>query len=219
LLSWETRSNMNHSLAAVASRIQERNNALCSELATLELLQPQCIQAEQCLKADEAASAKARRELLTSVRARHGLELERLNIEDESRKIDESVAEARKAAEVVRAETEELRRKFDEEQAPVFAAHDLKSKLHTMRSESTLVAAQRKKARREERLRDLRERTERQSGEAKEHRLEAQSVREGCEEMDRREEEDDEETVALGMQIKSVLAKVSKKTGLAFVRS
>ena len=45
---------MDHSLAAVASRIQERNNALLrSELATLELPQSQHNQAKQCLKADE----------------------------------------------------------------------------------------------------------------------------------------------------------------------
>jgi hypothetical protein len=44
--------------------------------------------------------------------------------------------------------------------------------------------------------------------EVDEMRLERERLTIGFEELDRREEEDDEETMALGMQIKSVLAKV-----------
>ena len=50
---------------------------------------------------------------------------------------------------------------------------------------------------------------DRQQGEASEMQTETERIREECCGMDRREEEDDEETVALNMQIKSVLAKVS----------
>ena len=77
-----------------------------------------------------------------------------------------------------------------------------------MQSEATLVAAQRKKQRRETKLQSLKEQTERQTRESIEMRTECERIRDECMELDRREEEDDEETVALSMQIKSVLAKV-----------
>mmetsp|Transcript_258 Transcript_258/g.559 ORF Transcript_258/g.559 Transcript_258/m.559 type:complete len:232 (-) Transcript_258:2026-2721(-) len=210
---------MNHSLAAVASRIQERNNALRSELAALELLQIQHAQAKQLLKADERASAEARKEFLAAVRSRHGLELECIQIANDSRRVDESTSELKTNAAAIRSRTEDLERRFDEEHAPVYAKHDLSTKLHSMRSEARLVAAQRKKRRREERLRGLADRTERQRGEASEMRTEADRIREECLEMDRREEEDDEETVALNMQIKSVLAnKASLRSALKEAR-
>ena len=108
----------------------------------------------------------------------------------------------------VRAGTGEIARRHDEEHAPIYAAHDLSTRLHSMRSEARLVAAQGRKRRREGRLRGLGDRTGRQRGEAGEMRTETDRIREERAEMDRREEEDDEETVALNMQIKSVLAKV-----------
>eukprot|EP00581_Thalassiosira_minuscula_P018190 CAMPEP_0183717328 /NCGR_PEP_ID=MMETSP0737-20130205/10975_1 /TAXON_ID=385413 /ORGANISM="Thalassiosira miniscula, Strain CCMP1093" /LENGTH=231 /DNA_ID=CAMNT_0025946745 /DNA_START=80 /DNA_END=775 /DNA_ORIENTATION=- len=198
---------MNHSLAAVASRIQERNNALRSELTSLDLLKIQHDQAKQCLKADKLAAAEARKQLLTAVRARHGLELKCIQIDEESLKIEESISELQTKTEDIRSRTKELERKFDEEHAPIYAKHDLSAKLYSMRSEACLIAAQRKKQRREEKLRNLNEQTERQRGEASEMRTETERIREECSEMDRREEEDDEETVALNMQIKSMLAK------------
>ncbi|KAL7523054.1 hypothetical protein ACHAXR_000008, partial [Thalassiosira sp. AJA248-18] len=87
------------------------------------------------------------------------------------------------------------------------AKHDLSTKLYSMRSEACLVAAQKKKQRREEKLRSLKEQAEHQWIEAREMRTEKERINEECMDMDRREEEDDEETVALNMQIKSVLAK------------
>ena len=205
---------MNNSLAAVASRIQERNNALCSELATLDLLQTQHSQAEQTLKADERASTVVRKELLSAVRSRHGLELECLQIKNDSQSIDETIAQLQSSTKDIRTKTKELERKFDQEHAPIYAKHDLSTKLYSMQSEATLVAAQRKKQRRETKLQSLKEQTERQNRECIEMRTECERIRDECMELDRREEEDDEETVALSMQIKSVLAKVCCMMGL-----
>ena len=202
---------MNNSLAAVASRIQERNNALCSELATLDLLQTQHSQAEQTLKADERASTEVRKELLSTVRSRHGLELECLQIKNDSQSIDETIAQLQSSTKDIRTKTNELERKFDQEHAPIYAKHDLSTKLYSMQSEATLVAAQRKKQRRETKLQSLKEQTERQTCESIEMRTECERIQDECMELDRREEEDDEETVALSMQIKSVLAKVCCK--------
>jgi chromosome segregation ATPase len=199
---------MNHSLTAVAARIQERNNALVSELATEELLKVQLSLAEQTLRADEEASLIVRKDLLSAVRDRHGLELECLQIKGETLKIDASITELEKATKEIREQTKELEIS-NEEQAPIYAKHDISTKLYSMRSEAALIAAQQKKQRREDKLRNLKEHTERQHEEANQMRSETESIRDECMELDRTEEEDDEETVGLSMQIKSLLAKKS----------
>ena len=199
---------MNHSLTAVAARIQERNNALVSELATEELLKVQLGLAEQTLRADEEASLIVRKDLLSAVRDRHGLELECLQIKGETLKIDASITELEKSTKEIREQTKELEIS-NEEQAPIYAKHDISTKLYSMRSEAALIAAQQKKQRREDKLRNLKEHTERQHSEASQMQMEKESIRDECMELDRTEEEDDEETVALSMQIKSVLAKKS----------
>ena len=148
---------MNSSLSAVAARIQERNNALVSELATEELLKAQHGLAEQTLKEDEEASLIVRKDLLSAVRSRHGLELECLQVGNETLKIDVSISELEKTTDEIRNQTMELERKFDEEQAPIYAKHDISTKLYSKRSEAALVAAQMKKQRREEKLMNLKE--------------------------------------------------------------
>lgn len=200
---------MNHSLTAVAARIQERNNALVSELATEELLKVQLSLAEQTLRADEEASLIVRKDLLSAVRDRHGLELECLQIKGETLKIDASITELEKATKEIREQTKELEISIDEEQVPIYAKHDISTKLYSMRSEAALIAAQQKKQRREDKLRNLKEHTERQHKASQTMRMETESIRDECMELDRTEEEDDEETVALSMQIKSLLAKKS----------
>ena len=199
---------MNHSLAAVASRIQERNNALRAELASLELLRSQHAQAEERLRAEERAFADARKALLTAVRARHAAELERRRDDDAARDLAAAAARLREDAAAGRARTADLAARFDRDHAPTYAAHDLSTALFARRAEARLVAAQSRKRRREERLLDLAERTARQRREAEEAQATAARVREEREALDRGEGEDDEETVALNMQIKSVLAQV-----------
>ena len=205
------------SLAGVATRIQERNNALRMELATLELLRSQHDYAKQCLKADQQTSIELRKQLLTTVRSRNGLELECLRIKEESSKIDQSTSELKTNIDEIRKRTKKLQKKFDEEHAPVYAAHDLSIRLYSMQSESRLIRAQRKKQRREEKLRKLIEQTKCQREKANEIHAERERIRVECLEMDRREEEEDEETVALNMQIKSLLAKVRKTYCLDWV--
>ena len=72
-----------------------------------------------------------------------------------------------------------------------------------------LPLSERRRRTREGRLRILRETTNVQHREMEEMQNEHERISRGFAELDRREEEDDEMTMALDMQIKSVLAKVS----------
>jgi len=196
------------SLQQVAQRIHERNNALATEQATLELLQDQIDLAKNRLNADQLATRSVRKELLTVLRLRHGIEFDCIQLTEEAAKIDESNAAMQTSINGIRLKTNELRKKFEEEQASIYAAHDVSITLHAMQSESILVRAQRKKQRREEMLSHLRQQTDRQRAEAESMREEMGRIRDALLELDRREEEEDEEMVGLTMQIRQVLAKV-----------
>ncbi|KAL7484525.1 hypothetical protein ACHAW6_010160 [Cyclotella cf. meneghiniana] len=202
----ETNANT-MSLQQVAQRIHERNNALATEQATLELLQDQIDLAKKRLNADQLATQSLRKELLTVLRLRHGVEFDYIQLTEEAAAIDESIAAIQTSINGIRLKTNELRKKFEEEQAPMFAAHDVSIALHAMQSESILVRAQRKKQRREEMLSHLRQQTDRQRAEAESMREEMGRIRDQLSELDRREEEEDEEMVGLTMQIRQVLAK------------
>lgn len=201
---------MNHSLAAIAERIQGRNDALRSELITLDLLQSQLNNATQLLEVEELAHSSSRRELLASLQSAHEIELEALKLADAVRAIDDSsLASLREDATSMRDKTRALERLFDAEHAPVYARHDLSTKLYVAKIGSILDAARSRKRRREERLSSLAADVDRMRDDAEAMRNECERIIEKWKELDEREEEEDEEMVALGMQIKSVLAKVS----------
>ena len=196
------------SLQQVAQRIHERNNALATEQATLELLQDQINLAKKRLKAEQRATQSLRKELLTVLRLRHGVELDCLQMTEETAKIEESTVAIQRSINAICLKANQLRKKFEEEQSPIYAAHDVSITLHAMQSESILVQAQRKKQRREELLSHLRSQTDRQRGEAESMRDEMGRIRDQLSELSQREEEEDEEMVGLTMQIRQVLAKV-----------
>jgi len=195
------------SLAAVASRINERNNTLRSELATLELLHSEEEDAKATLIAEEKSTLEVRQELLTAVRSRHGLELECIRMKGETADINIAVSALRSGIDDILERTKQLQRKFDEDEVSIFAAHDVSMKVYTMKSEATLERAQTKKRRREEKLAYLKDETKRQHEETKKMREEKQKLKNQVEEWLLVEEEEDEDLVSLNMQIKSVLEK------------
>jgi chromosome segregation ATPase len=196
------------SLREVAQRIQERNNTLASEQATLDLLRDQLDLAKKRLHADQLSTQTARKRLLEAVRSRHGVELDVLAKKEEIANIVDETSALRSSIEGIRLKTNELRAKFQREHAPLYARHDVSTSLHAMQFESLLVKAQTKKQRREEKLHHLRSETERQRVEIERMREETGRRRDEIEEFERREEEEDEEMVGLTMQIRQVLGKV-----------
>ena len=197
------------SLAAVASRINERNNALLSELATLELFRSEEEEAKAIFIADEKSTREVRHQLLMAVRSRHGLELECLRMKEEMEKIEEATSLLRSGIDDIREQTKQQQQKFAEEQVPIYAAHDVSTKVYTIKSEATLERAQTKKRCRVEKLAYLKDETKRQREETNQMREEHLSFRDNILALDELEEEEDEDLVALNMQIKSVLEKKS----------
>eukprot|EP00970_Alexandrium_tamarense_P019695 scaffold14365_cov207-Alexandrium_tamarense.AAC.1 len=205
LLCPTTTSTM--SLSSVANRIQERNNALLSEIAQLDLLQAQHEEAKHQLTQEQHSSTNARKQLLSAVRSRHGLELECLRLKEESTSIDTTVSKLQSSINDIRNQTTQLQTKFGTTHEPIYAQHDVSTKLYSMQSKSILLRAQKKIQHREDKLRHLAEETKRQTAEAEEMRAVRERIRLEIGEMERREEDEDDEMGGLTMQIKQILAK------------
>lgn len=199
------------SLQQVAQRIQERNNALATEQATLELLQEELELAKKQLAADELATQTARKRLLTAVRSRHGVELDILSKKEETAQLINDTTTLHSSIDSIRLRTNELRTNFQKQHAPLYARHDVSTSLHAMQYESLLVQAQKKRQRREDKMDHLKSEAERQRIETERMREETGRIRDEVEMFERREEEEDEEMVGLTMQIRQVLAKVRKR--------
>lgn len=201
---------MNHSLAAVASRIQERNNTLCTELASLDVLRSQLTKAESDLVVNTTASTTARVQFLSTVQDRHSVELELLRTTvEEGTRVKNEIDTLRTEIQQCQESAQNLENKFAQDYLPMYSKHSVSTALYLMECEHTLASAQKKRKQREERLCTLRTKTNQQRCMVEEMRLERTRISRGFAELDRREEEDDDETMALGMQIKDLLTKVS----------
>lgn len=199
---------MNHSLAAIAERIQGRNDALRSELGTLDLLQSQVHNATHILHWEEMAHASSRKVLLTSLQSSHEIELQVLQLKDNIRSTDRSISNLQKETSILRDKTLALSNQYETKHAPVYANHSLSTKLYMLQLQSNLDAAQSKKRSRDDKLRQFQENTKRMRQDIDTMESEHGRISEMQNELAYKEEEDDEEMVALGMQIKSVLVKV-----------
>lgn len=201
---------MNHSLAAVASRIQERNNTLCTELANLDVLRSQLTKAESDLVVNTAASTSARVQFLLTVQDRHLVELELLRTTvEEGTNLKNGIDTLRTEIQQYQESAQNLENKFAQDYLPMYSKHSVSTSLYLMECEHTLASAQTKRKQREEQLSTLRTKTNQQRNMVEEMREERTHISRGFAELDRREEEDDDETMALGMQIKDLLTKVS----------
>ena len=123
----------------------------------------------------------------------------------ETSKIEEATSELRSCIDDIRKQTTQNQRKFDEEHVPIYASHDVSTKVYMMKSETTLERAQTKKRRREEKLQYLSDMTKRQHEETINMQEENKRLRESILALDELEEEEDEDLVTINMQIKSVL--------------
>ena len=136
---------MNHSLAAIAERIQGRNDALRSELETLALLQSQLRNASQRLQLEEAAHSTSRTELLTSLQSSHTIELQILQLKNNIRTIEHSISNLQTTTTTLQSKTQTLSNTYDTSHAPIYANHTLSNQLYVLQLQSNLDAATSKK--------------------------------------------------------------------------
>ena len=98
---------------------------------------------------------------------------------------------------------------YETEHVTIYAKHDVSMMLYRRKVGGALSLAEGRRHTREGRLQNLRETTNVQHREMEEMQNECERILRGFAKLDRMEEEENEMTMALDMQIKSVLAKVS----------
>ena len=175
----------------------------------MDVLRSQLKKAESDLVGNAAASTTARVQFLSTVRDRHSVELELLRTTvDEGTRLEDEIDAMRSEIRRYQESARDLENKFARDYLPVYSKHIVSTSLYLVECESKLASAQKKRKQREDRLCALRTKTNQQRCMVEEMREERTRISRGFAELDRREEEDDEETMALGMQIKDLLAKV-----------
>lgn len=177
-----------------------------SELAALDMLRDSLAHEEQVLKDEENKTKCARKHLLMAQQERNDKELQLLSI-DGSCPAKKSTTAIKSDTALIRERSEELHHEYLEEHAPIYARHDVSTRLHLMKSNACLDAAQRKKQRREDRLQYLRGETSRQRNEVGELIEENEIIEEKIKSLLASEEQDDDEVVEIDSIIKHVLSK------------
>jgi hypothetical protein len=90
--------NPNNSIGAVAARIQERALQLQAERATLAAAQAELQDLEAVLYEEDKQNATVRRNMLITVRERHGVELELIKVHEQRQELLVHVQENREQA-------------------------------------------------------------------------------------------------------------------------
>ena len=175
----------------------------------MDVLRSQLTKAESDLVGNAAASNSARVQFLSTVQDRHSVELELLRTTaEEGTRLKDEIDTMREEIQRYQESARDLENEFARDYLPVYSKHSASTSLYLMGCEGKLASAQKKRKQREGRLCTLRTKTNQQRCMVEEMREERTRISRGFAELDRREEEDDEETMALGMQIKDLLAKV-----------
>ena len=162
---------------------------------------------EKVLKDEENKARCARKRLLMILRERNEKELQLLD--DDSCPTMKTTTAIKSETALIRERSEQLQNEFDREHAPIYARHDVSTRLHVMKSKACLAAAQRKKQRREDRLQYLRGETSRQRNEVGALIEEKERLQENIKVLLDSEEQDDDEVVETASIIKHVLSKKS----------
>lgn len=118
-------------IAAVAERIRDRAHQLASERAVLELVQAEQDQQQSILDEEIDKCAKVRRAYLTSVRSRHGVELELCSkMEDQKTECMESIEKMQQESKDILAHKQELQANWEELLREVLSVHSLHKEVY-----------------------------------------------------------------------------------------
>ena len=119
------------SIVAVASRIQERANILSAERDTLDSLKQTCNQVNFSLDSQEIESNSVRKKLLSTVRVRHGVELELLQQKDMARFLKQDIHNTKEVETIdLKKEIVRLRENQSHIFETIFAPHIVQMQVH-----------------------------------------------------------------------------------------
>ena len=125
-------------IAAVAAQIQDRALQLSSEKTILELTQIELAKQQAVL--DEAAEecAAVRKDYLTTLRMRHGVELEMWNVQGRTQECTRDIEKMQQEIEEMRADKQEIQSNWEQVCGDLLAGHHLKQEIYRYSLQTSL---------------------------------------------------------------------------------
>ena len=203
-------SGSENSIAAVAARIQERAHEVASERANVELAKAELKHFQILLEQESKKHNHVRRTMLSTVRSRHGVEMELWKLRDEQEDYVHQLEEYKRETQQAKEELAQVHASWEDTVRDVYVEHDLHRELYRRCVQDQIQQRKECIRQREQRLVRLAQETKAFQQETKQMMEEAKQLEQNIVEMDSREAKEDEEIAALSMQIRSTISKVSE---------
>jgi chromosome segregation ATPase len=197
-----------NSIAVVAARIQERANEAASERAAIELAKAELAELEQVLKEESKQTTRVRRTMLETVRLRHGVEMELLQIRNQQEERLSKLEENQRETEQVKEEITKVHDEWEGAVKDLYVEHELQRELYRRSVSGRIKRREELVKEREERLRQVERETRAFEEETQRMVEETKRLEKSALEADSREQKEDEEMDALAMQIQATIQKV-----------
>ena len=197
-----------NSIYAVADRIQSRAMELAKERALVELAKSELEQLQHVLDEETTRNRAVRRTMLSTVRARHGVELELWKIREQHEALLSKLDEYQRETVEAKDQVNELQEVWEKAVRELYVDHDLELELYKRSVQGRIRRREQRTEERERRLRQLEQESRAFEDEAKLMLDQMKKIEEKILETDDREAAEDEEVAALAMQIRATVAKV-----------
>jgi hypothetical protein len=198
----------NGDMAAVASRIQARLSELATERALVELVKSDLEGLQNVLNEEIRKHGTVRRSMLSTVRARHGVELELWKVREQQETRLAKVHEYQRETEEVKDQANELQGAWEDAVKGLYVDHDLERELYKRSVQGCIRRREQRVEEREQRLRRLEQESKAFENEALLMADQAKQLEQKILDTDDREAAEDEEVAALAMQIRATVANV-----------
>lgn len=142
-------------MAAVATRIKARLSELATERALVEFVKSDLEGLQNVLGEEIRKNGTVRRSMLSTVRARHGVELELWKVREQQEARLAKVHEYQRETDEAKDEENELQEAWEETVKGVYVDHDLQRELYKRSVQGCIRRRAQRVEEREQRLRQL----------------------------------------------------------------
>lgn len=198
-----------NSIAVVAARIQERAREVASELAAVELAKSELQQLQTMLEKETKETNAVRHGMLSTVRERHGVELELFQIQSQQEECLANLQQYKRETQQAKEEMNQVHDEWESTVKNVYVQHDLQRQLYKRSVSSRIQQRQDFLKQQDRRLRKVQQETLAFQQEMKQMVEQTEQLEQNIVEMDGRIGKDDDEMDALHRQIQAARKKVS----------
>ena len=197
-------------IAAVAARIQDRASQLMSERRVLDLVKAEEEEQQAILDEELEMCGAVRREYLSAIRSRHGIELELWKIEEQKKECVESMETLQDETLDLRAYKEELQGDWEDLAGNVLAGHHLKREIYRCSIQAHIGKREQQMLKRKRQLMAVTQKVDVFREDTQSAEEEKERIRKDLENLKNTELEEDEDLSNLALRVREMVAKVGE---------